>query len=150
MFPRNYDPAKFVCNPGSRFEPEYIGEPDENGMIKLVEVGQKDLVAMHQRDADLNNVNILYERFCNGDITALSRMQGSYLDTIGMPHDLRGVYETAENFRRVYDNLPADKKKEYSFERFMSEAGSESWIKAFTTSAADSAPPSPAAEPSKT
>lgn len=148
MYPRNYDPNTFVCNPGSRFEPECIGEPDENGIIQLVEVGQKDLVAMHQRDADLNNVNVLYERFCNGDISALSRMQGSYLDAIGLPRDLRGVYETAENFRRAYDNLSPEQKQKYTFERFMSEAGSESWIKDF--SPAPEPPPSPAAsEPAR-
>ena len=63
MYPKNYDPAKFVSNPGQRFKTEYIGEPDEYGTIQLVEVGKTDLVELHQRDADANDVNILYERF---------------------------------------------------------------------------------------
>ena len=94
MYPKGYDPDSFQSNPGERFKPEYIGEPDEYGIITLVEVGKTDLVELHNRDADLNNVNVLYQRFCNGDISALSQVQGSFIDAIGLPRDLRGMYDT--------------------------------------------------------
>lgn len=132
MYPKNYNAAAFVSNPGERFKTEFIGEPDENGIIKLVPVGKTDLVELHQRDADCNDVNILYERFCNGDVTAFSQRQGTYMDALGLPRDLRGMYETVETFRTAYDNLTSEQKQKYTFEQFVSNAGSEQWIKDFS------------------
>lgn len=138
MYPKGYDPDKFVSNSGQRFKPEYIGEEDENGVIQLVEVGKTDLVELHQRDAFCNDVNVLYERFCNGDITALQQTQGNYMDVIGMPRDLRGMYDLIQDFKSSYDNLAPELKEKYTFEQFIDKAGSEQWIKDFTP------PPSPA------
>ena len=131
MYPVGYDPKKFVSCPGERFKIEYIGVPNEYGEINLEEVGKTDLVEMHNRDRDLNNVNILYERFCNGDVSALSQIQGSYVDAFGLPKDLRGMYETVDRFRTAYDNLPAETRQKFSFEEFLDNAGSEQWIKNF-------------------
>ena len=91
MYPVGYDPDSFVSNPGERFKIEYVGVKDEFGVITLEEVGKIDLVEFHNRDADLNNVSILYERFCNGDITALPQIQGSFYDGVGLPKDLRDM-----------------------------------------------------------
>lgn len=133
MYPKNYDPNSFVSNPGQRYKTEYIGEPDEFGVIQLVEVGKTDLVELHQRDADCNDVNILYERFCNGDVTAFSQRQGTYFDALGMPRDLRGMYDLVESFRKSYDNLSPEMKEKYTFDQFIENAGSESWFKDFTS-----------------
>lgn len=131
MYPVGYKSDRFVSNPGERYKPEYIGVPNEYGEINLEEVGKTDLVELHNRDRDLNNVNILYERFCNGDVSALSQIQGSYVDTFGLPKDLRGMYETVDRFRNAYDNLPAETRQKFSFEDFLDNAGSEQWIKNF-------------------
>lgn len=133
MYPKNYDPNVFVSNPGQRYKTEYIGEPDEFGVIQLVEVGKTDLVELHQRDADCNDVNILYERFCNGDVTAFSQRQGTYFDALGMPRDLRGMYDLVESFRKSYNNLSPELKEKYTFDQFIESVGSESWIKDFTS-----------------
>lgn len=132
MYPKNYDPNAFVSNPGKRYKIEFIGEENENGIIELVEVGRTDLVELHQRDAQCNDVNVLYDRFCNGDVTAFSQRQGTFMDVLGMPRDLRGMYDLVESFRQSYDNLSKEMKDKYSFEEFLSNAGSESWIKDFT------------------
>lgn len=137
MYPVGYDPNVFVSNPGDRYKPEYIGEADEYGIINLVEVGKTDLVELHNRDADLNDVNVLYERFCNGDVSALSQVQGSYFDTFGMPKDLRGMYETIHNFESAYDSLSPEMKAKYTFEQFLDNAGSEQWIRDFVPNSID-------------
>ena len=143
MYPKNYDPDSFVSNPGQRWKPEYIGETDEDGVIKLVEVGKTDLVELHQRDAFCNDVNVLYERFCNGDITALQQTQGNFMDVVGMPRDLRGMYDLVQDFRQSYENLAPELKEKYTFEQFVDKAGSEQWIKDFAAPS-----PAPAAEQS--
>ena len=97
ILPADYNPNSFVSKPGQRYKPEFIGEENEEGIIELVKVGETDLVQLHQRDALANDVNVLYERFCNGDITALSQVQGSFMDTLGLPRDLRGMYEMVSN-----------------------------------------------------
>lgn len=126
------DSNLFVSNPGERYKPEYVGEVNEDGFIELVKVGETDLDELHQRDAFANDVNVLYERFCNGDITALSARQGSFLDALGLPRDLRGMYEMVENFGAAYDNLPDSIREKYSRDRWISEAGSEQWIRDLT------------------
>lgn len=133
MYPKGYDPNAFVSNPGERWKPEYIGEEDENGVIQLVEVGKTDLIELHQRDAFCNDVNVLYERFCNGDVTALQQAQGNYMDVLGMPRDLRGMYDLVQDFRRSYESLAPELKEKYTFEEFVDKAGSEQWIKDFAT-----------------
>lgn len=143
MYPKNYDPEMFVSKPGERFKPEYIGEPDENGVIQLVKVGETDLIELHQRDAFANDVNFLYERFCNGDVTALSQVQGTFLDSLGLPRDLRGMYDMISAYQTVYDNLPEDMRSKYSFESWLENAGSEMWMKDFVPSSpADNTPKS--------
>lgn len=144
MYPKGYNPDNFVSKPGQRFKPEYIGEEDEDGIIQLVEVGKTDLVELHQRDAFCNDVNVLYERFCNGDITALQQTQGNFMDVLGMPRDLRGMYDLVSDFRTAYDNLDPALKEKYTIEQFIEKAGSEQWLKDFATPAASAAPPSPA------
>lgn len=129
ILPNDYNPNKFVSKAGMRYKTEYIGEENEEGFIELVKVGETDLVQLHQRDALANDVNVLYERFCNGDITALSQVQGSFMDTLGLPRDLRGMYEMVANFENAYDNLPADIKQKYTKEEFIEKAGSEEWIR---------------------
>lgn len=133
MYPVGYNPDSFVCNPGERYKPEYVGVPDEYGEIHLEKVGEIDLVEFHNRDADLNDVNILYERFCSGDVTALPQIQGSFYDGIGLPKDLREMYETVNRFEQAYLSLPDEKRKQYSFEDFLDNAGSETWINNFVT-----------------
>ena len=150
MYPKEYNPDSFVSVPGERFKIEYIGEPDEFGVIQLKPVGKTDLVELHQRDAEANDVNVLYQRFCNGDVTAFSRCQGTYMDALGLPRDLRGMYDLVQDFRSAYDNLPAEKKDLYSFEQFIEQAGSEQWIKDFATTAAlagSESAPAPASQP---
>lgn len=131
MYPKGYDPASFVSNSGKRYKPEYIGEPDDDGVIQLVKVGEIDLVELHQRDAYANDVNVLYQRFCNGDITALSQVQGTFMDSLGMPRDLRGMYDMIEGYRQIYDNLTPEQRNGYSFDKWLEDAGSESWINRF-------------------
>lgn len=140
MYPRDYNPDLFVSNPGERYKPEYIGEPDEDGVIQLVKVGDIDLVELHQRDAFANDVNVLYQRFCNGDVTALAQVQGTFLDSLGLPRDLRGMYDMINAYQHVYDNLPEDMRAKYTFGSWLEQAGSESWIKDFVSSTDDQTP----------
>lgn len=150
MYPKNYNPDSFVSVAGERFKTEYVGEPDEFGVIQLIPVGKTDLVELHQRDAEANDVNVLYQRFCNGDVTAFSQRQGTYMDVLGLPRDLRGMYDLVQNFRTAYDNLPSEKKDLYTFEQFIENAGSEQWIKDFAMSvapAADAAAPASTPQP---
>lgn len=139
------DPNQFISNPGDRYKPEYIGEEDENGFIQLVEVGKTDLWELHQRDAFANDVNVLYERFCNGDISCLSQTQGTFMDALGLPRDLRGMYELIQGFDRQYENLPESIRQKYSREEFVSQAGSAQWMKDMQ-SMTDTQASSPAAD----
>lgn len=134
MYPKNYNPLDFVSNPGNRFKKEYVGEPQDDGSIVLVEVGETDLKEFHNRDAESCDVNNIVARFASGDISALQQVQGSYMDMIGLPSDLRGMHDMISNLESAFNSLPDEKRKQFdSFEDWLGSVGSERFNKTMFT-----------------
>lgn len=126
MYPKNYNPLDFVSNPGNRYKTEYVGEPQDDGSIVLVEVGQTDLKELHNRDAESCDVNNIVSRFASGDISALQQVQGSYMDMVGMPSDLRGMHDMISNLENAFNSMSEDQRKNFdSFEDWLGSVGSE-------------------------
>lgn len=131
MYPKNYNPLDFVSNPGNRYKKEYVGEPQDDGSIVLVEVGETDLKEFHNRDAESCDVNNIVARFANGDVSALQQVQGSYMDMIGLPTDLRGMHDMISNLEFAFGSLPEEQRKQFaSFDDWLGSVGSERFNKA--------------------
>lgn len=131
MYPRDYNPNRFVSPAGTQFEPQYQGQVNEYGDIELIEVGVKDLRAMHNRDAESCDINNIVARFQNGDITALQAVQGSYMDVVGLPKDLRGMSDMIDSLRASYNVLDDSIKERFpNFQTWLENVGSPAWIEA--------------------
>lgn len=133
MYPKDYNPNNFVSASGKRYEPIFEGMPGEGDRIELVQVGVRDLKEFHNRDVESCDVNNIVKRFQNGDISALQKVQGSYIDLFGMPKDLRGMSDMIDGLRAGYDSLSEDVKKQYpSFNYWLENVGTPDWFKLMT------------------
>lgn len=130
MYPKGYDPNKFVSDPGSRYAPVFQGDVKRDGQIELVCVGTDDLWELHNANADSYDVNNIVKRFQSGDISALNRVQGTYLDLTGMPNDLRGMYDFSKALEKAFYSMDSDLQAKFdnSFETWLKTAGSSEWF----------------------
>lgn len=129
MYPKDYNPNNFVSKSGDRYIPIFEGVKGEGDLIELVNVGIRDLKEFHNRDAESCDVNNIVQRFQNGDILALQQVQGSYVDLVGAPKDLRSMSEMIDNLRNSYEGLSSDVKMVYpDFNSWLESAGSPDWF----------------------
>lgn len=77
--------TRFISNGGQRERILYQPKFDENGVMDLVESGKEDLYDFIQSHAEAVDIHVILARFQNGDVDALSRVQGAYGDFTNMP-----------------------------------------------------------------
>lgn len=139
MYPVGYDVNSFVTPAGERYKVEYIGDVQENGAISLHETGKIDLWALHSAGAEACDINNIVERFRDGDLTVLNRVQGSFVDLCGMPSDLRGMSDMIHNLEHSYNELPAEVKVKYpDFNSWVSASGSVEWFNVMNSKSVES------------
>lgn len=121
---------KFVTNPGEMFEPIYEGQLQEDGQIKLIKVGMRDLASERNAWKDSCDINIIVERFQAGEIDVFQQVQGVYTDITTAPKDLASAIVLGRNAENTFDRLPIDVKNAYdnNFMLWLGDAGSEDWL----------------------
>lgn len=105
--------GRFITNPGCRFNPTYSVVYDKNGVKDLEVSGRVDTYAEIQSFADSVDINLILERFANGDVDAINRRTGQYLDLTGMPKDIFQVFQLVADATDYFEHLPADFKSMY-------------------------------------
>lgn len=106
---------------GSRVKIVYRGVYMDDGTLELYEAGEEDLYAKIQSHADSVDVNLLVQRYCNGERDVLHRVQGQYLDVTQMPKDMVSYLQMVSDAQAIYDALPVADKSAVgnSFERWL-------------------------------
>lgn len=106
---------------GSRVKTVYRGVYMDDGTLELYEAGEEDLYAKIQSHADSVDVNLLVQRYCNGERDVLHRVQGQYLDVTQMPKDMVSYLQMISDAQAIYDALPVADKSAVgnSFERWL-------------------------------
>lgn len=105
--------GRFITSPGNRFNPTYSVVYDKNGVKDLEVSGRVDTYAEIQSFADSVDLNLILERFANGDVDAINRRTGQYLDLTGMPRNIHEVYQLIANATDYFEHLPTDFKSQY-------------------------------------
>lgn len=125
---------------GSRKKITYRGVYLDDGTLELYEAGEEDIYAKIQSHAESVDVNLLVQRYCNGEQDVLRRVQGQYLDVTAMPKDMVSYLQMISDAQAVYNALPvADKSAAgNSFER---------WLVASAAARPDRADPAPEPTP---
>lgn len=122
MFKTQYDPHDRVYqHPGDPVHILYSPQFDKDGNFELVESGREDIYSMIQSHAESVDLHLILERYARGDVQALSRTQGVYMDTTGLPETYAGMLNTVIAGERQFNELPLETraKFDFSFEKWM-------------------------------
>lgn len=121
-FATQYRPrTRFISNGGQRERILYQPKFDENGVMDLVESGKEDLYDFIQSHAEAVDIHVILARFQNGDVDALSRVQGAYGDFTNMPTSYAELLNRVNEGQSFFNSLPVDirAKFNHNFAEFM-------------------------------
>lgn len=122
MFRTQFDQHDPVFqNPGSPDRILYQSTLLDDGSIDLVECGKESLYDEIQSHRDSCDIHVLLAKYNNGDPEALSRVQGVYMDTTGLPKTYSELLNAVISGQQYFDSLPKEVKDRFdqSFEKFM-------------------------------
>lgn len=107
--------------PGSRVKQLYTPKLMDDGTLKLLESGTEDLYASIQSHKDSCDVHVLLARYQNGDVAALSKIQGVYGDFSEMPKNYAELLNSVIAGEQMFKSLPVEirEKFDHSLEKFM-------------------------------
>lgn len=120
------------CNPGDPEKILYSPEFDRNGVMTLKESGRENLYDFIQSHRDSVDLHKILDRFQSGDVSVLSRVQGSFGDFSQFPQTYAELLNQVIAGEQTFNSLPLDIREKFghSFHAWLAQAGSESWLKA--------------------
>lgn len=118
-----------VSNPGSRIKVLYAPVFDSAGHMSLVVSGKEDLYDYIQSHADSVDIHIILKRFAMGDVSVLSRVQGTYGDFTQMPKTFAEALNTLVAAEQYFNSLPVDVRQRFNhnFNEFIASMDSPSF-----------------------
>lgn len=122
--------VRFFSNSGDRFKKTYSLRVDEDGVLGLVETGKDDLYAEIQSHADSVDIDLLINRYINGDASALSNRFGSYGDFTDIPNNYAAVLNTLMKAEEYFNSLNPGVRSNFnnSFSQFIASLGSDAFL----------------------
>lgn len=122
-------------NPGERFDSSPVGYQYEteygyeivDGYEELVPTGSIDLVAKIQESFESTKLCNIIARFNAGDLDALKKVQGVFVDISQMPKSLQEAQNMRIKAEDAFDQLPVEIREKYDFSafKFYDEGGIE-------------------------
>lgn len=107
VFPRSFSPT------GEGVKKTFSVQYDNYGNRSLIETGEVDTYAIIQSFKDECDVCRLIERYQQGDLSALARVQAVYCDTTVYPHSLMEARHSYSVALEAFDLLTDDAKAYY-------------------------------------
>lgn len=141
-FRTQYDiPARYYAVPGERVKTLYGPIFDDKGVMHLTEIGKHDLYGEIQSHAESVDIHVLLARYNNGDVEALSRVQGAYGDFTQMPTSFAEALNTMIAAEQYFLSLPVDVRDRFgqSFNRFLASMDSPDFARNFGIDLPDAA-----------
>lgn len=151
-FVTQYRPRiRFISNGGQRERILYQPKFDENGVMDLVESGKEDLYDFIQSNAESVDIHVILARFQNGDIDALSRVQGAYGDFTNMPTSYAELLNRVNEGQSFFNSLPVDirAKFNHNFAEFMAGMDKPDFLEKLGIKSEPESEPVPPVEPKK-
>ena len=135
-------------NPGSRIKQLYTAKVDRDGVLELCPSGTENIYDYIQSFKDSVDINVIVQRFANGDVTALNKVQGNYGDFTEFPKTYAEMLNVVIAGREYFDSLPVETKAKFhhSFAEWLSDMDDMSeWLKLMGLPEDVSAPGAPGA-----
>lgn len=111
----------FFTEPGDPVKILYGPKFNDDGVMDLIETGQEDLYGYIQSHAMSVDIHVILQRFQDGDVTALTRVQGAYGDFTQMPKTYAEMLNSMIAAESYFNSLPVDVRAEFghSFQQFL-------------------------------
>lgn len=130
-FPTQYTRRERVrAAAGTSIHQLYSPRYDKSGRLELVPNGTEDIYPMIQSHKDSVDINVLLARYNNGEVDALSRVQGAYGDFTGYPATYAELLNRVIEGEHAFMQLPVDvrEKFDHSPTVWMSQIGTDDWF----------------------
>lgn len=157
------DHPRVHVDPGERTKVMYSPYFDKSGVMHLKESGIHDLYAEIQSHADSVDIHVLLQRYAQGDVGALARVQGAYGDFTQLPQTFAEALNTMIAAEQYFMGLPVETRAMFGhdFHQFIASMDQPDWtsrlglspdvpldsVPATPTSSPASSDPAPAAPP---
>ncbi len=113
-FPTQYRThERKISNSGSPIKDVFTPHYDAFGELIIEKTGEEDLYSYIQSHRESCDIHLMLERYANGDDQALSRAQGFYADTTGMPQTYAEVLNAVLAGEAAFNQLPKEIKQEF-------------------------------------
>lgn len=124
------EPVHVYSEHGSPVKVLYAPEFDKRGVMKLVESGREDLYAFIQSHKDSVDLHKIMERFQNGDVSVLQRVQGVFGDFSEMPKTYAELLNVTLEAESTFASLPLEIREKFghSFQAWLAQAGTQDWL----------------------
>uniref|UniRef100_A0AAU8B9K0 Internal scaffolding protein n=1 Tax=Dulem virus 134 TaxID=3145611 RepID=A0AAU8B9K0_9VIRU len=122
MFKTQFDShSRVLQEPGCGERVLYMSKLADDGTVELTPSGTEDLYASIQSHKDSCDIHVLLLRYQNGDVDALSRVQGAYGDFTQLPGTYAELLNAMIAGEQYFNSLPVETraKFDHSFEKFM-------------------------------
>lgn len=125
-----YDHKRIHTATGSRYKTEYQPVYDKAGVWHLEPTGKTDIYLDIQSYAMSCDINVIMQRYRNGETDVLSAVQGVYGDVSNVPTNYAELMNMKLEAERLFASLSADVRAKYnnSVEQFMAEIGTRSGL----------------------
>lgn len=119
-----------VSNPGDPIHITYAGHYDEKGRVVLEESGRENIYDQIQSYAESCDIHVLMNRYLNGDVSALSKAQGQFLDVTNFPKTYADMLNFVNDMEKQFMSLPAQVRSEFgnSFSEYLAASGSPDFM----------------------
>lgn len=118
-----------VCS-GSPVAPVFSSKFDNDGRLVVYKSGETNLNAFIQSFKDSVNLDLIIERYQNGDSTALEKRKGFFYDgEFSFPGNLLDCLNLVNKGRQEFDSLSAEIRAKFDndFGKFLAEYGSDNF-----------------------
>lgn len=121
-FMTQYDARdRIESNPGNPIKQLFSGAYNERGQVELKEDGTEDLYAFIQSFAESTDIHSILQRYQNGEVDVLEKVQGFYGDISEMPKTYAEALQRIADSEKVFMSLPVDVRAKFghSFSEFL-------------------------------
>ena len=146
MFRTQFERVRVFTNRGKRLKDTYSAVVTDNGSIDLVKDGVEDTYAYIQSFKDSVDLNLIMQRFANGDASALNKSPGMYGDFTQFPKTYAEALQAMINAENQFMSLPLATREKFGCDvhKYIASIGTKEWMDALGISPADPTPADPA------
>lgn len=136
------DSSEYYTCAGNSVRPVYSSKVNDSGILELQMVGEEDTYPLIQSFKDSCSINYLLAKYANGDVNALSKVQGVYGDFTELPKSFAEVLQRVIDGENFFNSLPLDVRQQFGndFRRWFAEAGTDSWLASMGITFSNSVP----------